>query len=196
MRQYAVRIIINTNSDGKRNGVVTFGTEAARRLREERDATYVSLKRMNDRLAFVPWDNKGSKDGVVLLSKTDMLQFSRPDDLEMLEAFEGEYDGLLENGRLFYVVQDKVRPWTTVLPARKPAERTEKPVERTNDAQTTNAPLEALKALASELRRKAEQADEDRREAEKLRDEAVARIAEYTGKAIAIEEAIKIMEEG
>ena len=80
-----MRINVRTLKSGNRYACVTMSDEVAAMI----DKPYVSVKRMQDRLAFVPWDNKTGNGTVVLSNNT--LQFGVQEDCEKMLDFCGQY---------------------------------------------------------------------------------------------------------
>ena len=84
-RRYKMRINVRTLKNGNRYACVTVSDDVAAMI----DKPYVSVKRMQDRLAFVPWDNKTGYGTVVLNNNT--LQFGVQEDCEKMLDFCGQY---------------------------------------------------------------------------------------------------------
>jgi len=105
MRGYKIRINVRPSKryEGKLYAYVALSDET----REMFDKPYVSVKRMHDRLAFVPWEYK-TGNGTVAVSGNS-LQFGLQADCEKMQDFCGEYNlvNKTDNGVVFVKLADR-----------------------------------------------------------------------------------------
>lgn len=110
MRDYKIRINVRPlrGYAGKLYAFVSLSDET----RALFDKPYVSVKRMQDRLAFVPWDNKTEGRGTVAVG-CNTLQFGLQTDCEKMQDFCGEYDlvNKTDAGVVFVKLADR-KPFT------------------------------------------------------------------------------------
>lgn len=112
-RYYAVRIAQYTNGNGNKSICVTFNDDSYLELLDK--GTYFTIKRMNDRLAFVGWKNKMT--GATLLNN-NMLQYALADDIETASEFVGEYNILRDaNDTMMFVSLEDRRNFSLQLPS-------------------------------------------------------------------------------
>ena len=99
---------------------------------------YVSVKRMQDRLAFVPWDTK-TEQGIVAVGK-NIIHFSKKADAEKMADFFGQYNlvGKTDSGIVYVKLCD-----------RKPFDREYKDRKRTPFAKCTDPEPETVPEITA-----------------------------------------------
>lgn len=113
-RNYAVRVSVHDAQKGK-VAVIVFSDEVMRMFPQ--NTSFVSLRRVEDRLAFVPHESRTERGAVVL--KNNKLMVSTTSACAKALDFCGEYDDIVQaaNGMLFVKLSQK-RGYDTVLPTR------------------------------------------------------------------------------
>lgn len=106
-RNYKIRINVHKLTDDRLHAMVSLADDVIEMFGGK---PYVSVKRMQDRLAFVPWDNKTGR-GMVAISNNS-LQFGVQSDCEKMKDFCGEYTlvGNNESGIVYVKLEDR-RPF-------------------------------------------------------------------------------------
>jgi len=153
-KQYKMRICIHGTKDKKRI-YVSFNDDTLAMFTKP----YVSVKRMQDRLAFMQWDTKTGQ-GFSAISN-GMLRFSKQTDCEKMFDFCGEYNVVTktDNGVVYVKLCDRM-PLTTVVTNNEERAVLEDLVPERNDAlshfvpQTPSQSLADLLAIAIEKKQK------------------------------------------
>lgn len=174
-RGYKIRINVKkvSGNEDRLYCNVSFPDEA----RELFKKPYVSAKRMQDRLAFVPWDNKTGRGTVAVGANS--IQFGLQSDCEKMQDFCGEYNlvNTTDNGIVFVKLAD-----------RKPFKRELDTTPSTHDSCPKDVPVVAQPASIKDVLRDAiERKKEDVKKAaeevvaaENLLAEAKERLAKIT----------------
>lgn len=152
-RDYAVRIAVYTKGNGNECVCVTFNDDAHLALLDF--GRYFTIKRMNDRLAFVGWKNKTGR-GMAHLNN-NMLQFSVPSDIEIAKEFAGQYNVMRSaNDKMMFVSLEDRKDFAVTLPqvnGRKMDETlSAKPTEQTATTSLTEMLQTAINACETELK--------------------------------------------
>ena len=152
-RDYAVRIAVYTKGNGKESVCVTFNDDTYLALLDF--GRYFTIKRMNDRLAFVGWKNKTER-GMAHLDN-NMLQFNVPSDVELAKEFAGQYNVMINaNDKMMYVSLEDRRDFSVTLPpvnGRKLDETlSAKPAEQTAAPSLTDMLQTAINTCETELK--------------------------------------------
>ena len=102
-KNYSMRVNVYKTASGY-TGYVTLCEEALSMFNGKQ---YVSISRMQNRLAFVPHDYKSGRGEVSI--RNSRIQFGMQSDCEMLQDFCGEYDTInrTETGVVFIKLEDK-----------------------------------------------------------------------------------------
>ena len=98
------KIRINVTGDGYKSGNVTLSEEVMQYFTHP----YYSVKRMGDRLMFIPWGKKTER-GIVALGNNS-LQFGVKSDCETMKDFCGEYylfGANSSNGEVWVRLEDR-----------------------------------------------------------------------------------------
>lgn len=97
------KIRINVTGKEYKCGYVSLSEEVMQYFK----SPYYSVKRMNDRLMFIPWNEKTERGIVVLGNNT--LQFGLQSDCEKMKDFCGEYYlySTNENGAVWVKLEDR-----------------------------------------------------------------------------------------
>lgn len=103
-KQYQLRISVMPLTETRNYANVSFSDDVKAMFSKE----YLSVKRMQDRLAFVPWDNKTGY-GTVAISGRNIVQFGLQNDCDKMMDFCGEYDivNRTDNGVVFVKLEDR-----------------------------------------------------------------------------------------
>lgn len=106
-RNYKIRINVKPTTGKRWRAQVALSDEAVALF----DKPYVSVKRMQDRLAFCQWDNKTGQGMSVL--NNNILQFGVLEDCEKMKDFCGEYNLVTktDSGIVFVKLADR-KPFT------------------------------------------------------------------------------------
>jgi hypothetical protein len=104
--RYNIRINVRTLKNGNLYSYVSMSEEVAALF----EKPYVSVKRMNDRLAFCQWDNKTGRGEVTI--NNGRLQFGVQADCEKMQDFCGQYYlyGKTDSGVIYVKLEDR-RPF-------------------------------------------------------------------------------------
>ena len=150
--RYKMRInVYDTN--GKRYGYISLSEDVAAMF----DKPYVSIKRMQDRLAFVPWDNK-TEQGIVSVSN-GKIQFGLQSDCDKAQDFCGQYYlvNKTDSGIVFVKLADR-HPFDRELPERvhTPHDKCTEPVVVTQSAGLTDMLRDAIERKKEEVNKAAE----------------------------------------
>lgn len=102
-KRYQLRISVMPLTETRNYANVSFSDDVKAMFTKE----YLSVKRMQDRLAFVPWDNKTGY-GTVAISDRNIIQFGLQSDCDKMMDFCGEYDivNRTDNGVVFVKLED------------------------------------------------------------------------------------------
>lgn len=162
MMNYSMRINVAIESSGRKRAVIYLPQETQNLFSKP----YISVRRMNDRLAFMQWDNKTER-GMCAISK-GVIQFGVESDVEKIEDFVGEYDVVnsTDNGVVFIKMEDKLplkdRTWN---------KKKRQPV-LVKEVKTSNVGLsDMLKNIVNDLQNQWEKLEKDRIAANDLIDE-------------------------
>ena len=147
-RYYAVRIAQYTKGNGNKSICVTFNDDSYLELLDK--GTYFTIKRMNDRLAFVGWKNKMT--GATLLNN-NMLQYALADDIETASEFVGEYNILRDaNDTMMFVSLEDRRNLSLQLPSTSGKTRHHSQPDTTPTPVATDSLADILTASIEETR--------------------------------------------
>lgn len=161
---YSMRINVAIESSGRKRAVIYLPQET----QDLFSKPYISVRRMNDRLAFIQWDKKTER-GMCAISK-GVIQYGVESDVEKIEDFVGEYDVVnrTDNGVVFIKMDDKHplkdRTWN---------KKKRQPV-LIKEVKTSNIGLtDMLKNTVDDLQNQWEKVERDRKEAGKMLDEII-----------------------
>lgn len=151
--RYKMRInVYDTN--GKRYGYISLSEDVAAMF----DKPYVSIKRMQDRLALVPWDNK-TEQGIVSVSN-GKIQFGLQSDCDKVQDFCGQYYlvNKTDSGIVFVKLADR-HPFDREFPERvhTPHDKCTEPVVVTQSVGLTDMLRDAIERKKEEVNKAAEE---------------------------------------
>lgn len=156
------KIRINVTGKGYKSGNVSLSEEVMQYFTHP----YYSVKRMKDRLMFIPWDNKTER-GIVALGN-NALQFGLCSDCEKMKDFCGEYYlySINENGAVWVKLEDR-HPFKREVTSRENVKYDK--VADTDASEVTLAEL--LEKAIEEKQKELEPISNDIKEAQALLDE-------------------------
>lgn len=99
-RNYDVRIAHVKNTNNTEKITITFGEGIVRKL----GAAYLSIRRVDDKLVFIPHQVKGQYNGIVkVTTDPDRAQFGRVEDIVVLLDFLGEFPIKKNEQNMYYI---------------------------------------------------------------------------------------------